>query len=155
MDESGLLRLRKQLLLRFLEFHWRRAKVMATSLNQTIEILSREKNIEPTVIISAIEDAVMSAARKQFKTGEELRARFNDETGEVDLFALMTVVEEVVNPATEISLAEVEEMGVEGAEVGDQLEFPKPTESLGRIAAQTAKQIIFQKVREEIGRAHV
>jgi N utilization substance protein A len=121
---------------------------MATSLNQTIEILSKEKNIEPQVIIAAIEDAVMSAARKQFKTGEELRARFNDETGEVDLFALMTVVEEVANPATEISLADVEEMGVEGAEVGDQLEFPKPTESLGRIAAQTAKQILVQKVRE-------
>ncbi len=121
---------------------------MATSLNQTIEILSKEKNIDPQVIVAAIEDAVMSAARKQFKTGEELRARFNDETGEVDLFALMTVVEEVTNPATEISLADVEEMGVEGAEVGDQLEFPKPTESLGRIAAQTAKQILVQKVRE-------
>jgi N utilization substance protein A len=121
---------------------------MATSLNQTIEILSREKNIEPTVIISAIEDAVMTAARKQFKTGEELRARFNEESGEVDLFALMTVVEEVTDADKEISLADVEEMGVEGAEVGDQLEFPKPTEALGRIAAQTAKQIIFQKVRE-------
>jgi transcription termination/antitermination protein NusA len=122
--------------------------VMATSLNQTIEILSREKNIEPTVIISAIEDAVMTAARKQFKTGEELRARYNEESGEVDLFALMTVVEEVTDPDKEISLADVEEMGVEGAEVGDQLEFPKATEVLGRIAAQTAKQIIFQKVRE-------
>ncbi len=121
---------------------------MATSLNQTIEILSREKNIEPTVIISAIEDAVMTAARKQFKTGEELRARYNEESGEVDLFALMTVVEEVTDPDKEISLADVEEMGVEGAEVGDQLEFPKATEVLGRIAAQTAKQIIFQKVRE-------
>jgi transcription termination/antitermination protein NusA len=122
--------------------------VMATSLNQTIEILSREKNIEPHVIISAIEDAVMTAARKQFKTGEELRARFNEESGEVDLFALMTVVEEVSDSDKEISLADVEEMGVEGAEVGDQLEFPKATEALGRIAAQTAKQIIFQKVRE-------
>jgi transcription termination/antitermination protein NusA len=121
---------------------------MATSLNQTIEILSREKNIEPNVIISAIEDAVMTAARKQFKTGEELRARYNEESGEVDLFALMTVVEEVTDPDKEISLADVEEMGVEGAEVGDQLEFPKATEALGRIAAQTAKQIIFQKVRE-------
>lgn len=121
---------------------------MATSLNQTIEILSREKNIEPTVIISAIEDAVMTAARKQFKTGEELRARYNEESGEVDLFALMTVVEEVTDPDKEISLTDVEEMGVEGAEVGDQLEFPKATEVLGRIAAQTAKQIIFQKVRE-------
>lgn len=122
---------------------------MSTSpIPQTIDILSREKGIEPQVIISAIEDAVVTAARKQFKTGEDLRARYNPETGDVELFALMTVVQEVQDPATEISLADVEEMGVEGAEVGDQLEFPKPREELGRIAAQTAKQIIFQKVRE-------
>src|SRR5581483_7135058 len=102
-------------------------------------------------IIAAIEEAVIKAARKQFnaeQTGEELRARYDPETGDIDLFALMTVVEEVENPSTEISLADVLEMGIEGAEVGDQLEFPKPKEELGRIAAQTAKQIIFQKVRE-------
>ncbi len=122
---------------------------MSTSpIPQTIDILSREKGIEPEVIISAIEDAVVTAARKQFKTGEDLRARYNAESGDVELFALMTVVEEVQDPATEITLTEVEDMGVEGAEVGDQLEFPKPREELGRIAAQTAKQIIFQKVRE-------
>ncbi|HXG95218.1 MAG TPA: transcription termination factor NusA [Blastocatellia bacterium] len=115
---------------------------------QTIEILSREKNIDPQVIISAMEDAVVAAARKQFKTGEDYHARYNHETGTVELFALMTVVDEVQDPSTEISLADVEAMGVEGAEVGDQLEFPRPTEELGRIAAQTAKQIIFQKVRE-------
>jgi N utilization substance protein A len=122
---------------------------MSTSpIAQTIDILSREKGIDPHVIISAIEDAVVTAARKQFKSGQELRARYDEETGDIDLFALMTVVEEVQDPATEISLTEVVEMGVEGAEVGDQLEFPMPKEELGRIAAQTAKQIIFQKVRE-------
>jgi N utilization substance protein A len=126
---------------------------MSTSspIAQTIDVLSREKNIDPIVIIAAIEEAVIKAARKQFnaeQTGEELRARYDPETGDIDLFALMTVVEEVQNPATEISLADVLEMGIEGAEVGDQLEFPKPKEELGRIAAQTAKQIIFQKVRE-------
>ena len=122
---------------------------MSTSpIPQTIDILSREKGIDPQVIISAIEDAVVTAARKQFKTGEDLRARYNHDTGDVELFALMTVIDEVQDPATEISLADVEAMGVEGAEVGDQLEFPKPREELGRIAAQTAKQIIFQKVRE-------
>ena len=122
---------------------------MSTSpIPQTIDILSREKGIDPQVIISAIEDAVVTAARKQFKTGEDLRARYNAETGDVELFALMTVVDEIQDASTEISIADVEEMGVEGAEVGDQLEFPKPREELGRIAAQTAKQIIFQKVRE-------
>jgi N utilization substance protein A len=122
---------------------------MSTSpIPQTIDILSREKGIDAQVIISAIEDAVVTAARKQFKTGEDLHARYNPETGDVELFAVMTVVELVENAATEISLADVESMGVEGAEVGDQLEFPKSREELGRIAAQTAKQIIFQKVRE-------
>jgi N utilization substance protein A len=125
---------------------------MSTSpIAQTIDVLSREKNIDQGVIISAIEEAVVKAARKQFnaeQTGEELRARYDPDTGDIDLFALMTVVEEVTSPTTEISLADVMEMGIEGAEVGDQLEFPKPKEELGRIAAQTAKQIIFQKVRE-------
>lgn len=120
----------------------------SSPIPQTIDILSREKGIDPQVIIAAIEDAVVTAARKQFKTGEDLHARYNPENGDVELFALMKVVEQVENPATEIDLADVEEMGIEGAEVGDQLEFPKSREELGRIAAQTAKQIIFQKVRE-------
>src|SRR6516165_935605 len=78
------------------------------------------------------------------------------ETGQVDLFALKTVVGDVTNPSTEISLDEARSMyrplyGDEVAnsiELGDEMEFPKPTEVLGRIAAQTAKQVIFQKVRE-------
>ena len=87
-----------------------------------------------------------------YKTGENLKTRFNLETGQVDLFALKTVVEEVANPATEISIGEAKQLyGEEVAstiELGDEIEFPKPTEVLGRIAAQTAKQVIFQKVRE-------
>ena len=119
-----------------------------TPIAQNIEILAREKNIDPTIIISAIEDAVVTASRKQYKTGEDLQARYNPDTGLVDLFAVKRVVLEVENEATEISLAEVESMGIEGAEIDDVLEFPRSTEELGRIAAQTAKQIIFQKVRE-------
>jgi N utilization substance protein A len=115
---------------------------------QNIETLAREKNIDPTIIISAIEDAVVTASRKQFKTGEDLQARYNPDTGGVDLYAVKRVVADVENDAIEISLAEVEEMGIEGAEIDDVLEFPRSTEELGRIAAQTAKQIIFQKVRE-------
>lgn len=122
---------------------------MSTSaILQHIEALSREKGIDPQVIITAMENAVEAAARKQFKSNEDLHARYNPESGEIDLFAVMNVVAEVTDPSTEISLQEVEEMGVEGAEYGDKLEFPKPLEELGRIAAQTAKQIIFQKVRE-------
>jgi transcription termination/antitermination protein NusA len=129
---------------------------MSNPLQQTIEALAKEKGIEPDVVISAIEEAVATASRKYYKTGENLKTRFNTETGQVDLFALKTVVEEVTNDATEISLNEAREMyrplyGDEVAnsiELGDEMEFPKPTEVLGRIAAQTAKQVIFQKVRE-------
>src|SRR5213595_117093 len=129
---------------------------MNNPLQQTIEALAKEKGIEPDVVISAIEEAVATASRKYYKTGENLKTRFNTETGQVDLFALKTVVEEVTNPATEISITEAREMyrplyGEEVAnsiELGDEMEFPKPTEVLGRIAAQTAKQVIFQKVRE-------
>src|SRR5690349_15570575 len=129
---------------------------MSNPLQQTIEALAKEKGIEPDVVISAIEEAVATASRKYYKTGENLKTRFNTETGQVDLFALKTVVEDVTNAATEISLNEAREMyrplyGDEVAnsiELGDEMEFPKPTEVLGRIAAQTAKQVIFQKVRE-------
>ena len=129
---------------------------MSNPLQQTIEALAKEKGIEPDVVISAIEEAVATASRKYYKTGENLKTRFNLETGQVDLFALKTVVEDVANAATEISINEAREMyrplyGDEVAnsiELGDEMEFPKPTEVLGRIAAQTAKQVIFQKVRE-------
>jgi N utilization substance protein A len=129
---------------------------MANPLQQTIEALAKEKGIEPDVVISAIEEAVATASRKYYKTGENLKTRFNMETGQVDLFALKQVVQEVTSPATEISIDEARQMyrqlyGDEVAgsiELGDEMEFPKPTEVLGRIAAQTAKQVIFQKVRE-------
>ena len=129
---------------------------MSNPLQQTIEALAKEKGIEPDVVISAIEEAVATASRKYYKTGENLKTRFNTDTGQVDLFALKTVVEEVTNPATEIAITDARDTyrpiyGDEVAnsiELGDEMEFPKPTEVLGRIAAQTAKQVIFQKVRE-------
>jgi N utilization substance protein A len=117
-------------------------------LQQTIEALAKEKGIEPEVIISAIEDAVLTASRKYYKTNENLRTRFNTETGQVELYAVKQIVAEVTNPATEISLVDAQQIYGEEAEVDMEIEFPKPTEVLGRIAAQTAKQVIFQKVRE-------
>lgn len=117
-------------------------------LAETIEQLSREKNIDPQIIVSAMEDAVVMASRKQFKTKEDLHAIYNRESGQIELYAVKRVVEQVANPDTEISLDEaLSEVG-EGVEIGDELQFPRPVEDLGRIAAQTAKQIIFQKVRE-------
>jgi N utilization substance protein A len=93
---------------------------------------------------------VLTASRKYYKSTEDLKAKFNPENGQIELFAVKTIVDEVTNPATEISIAEAKQMYGEDAEVevGYQIEFPKRTDVLGRIAAQTAKQVIFQKVRE-------
>ncbi len=118
------------------------------TLQQTIEALAKEKGIEPEVIVSAIEEAVKTASRRYYKTNEDLHARFNLETGQVELFAVKQIVAEVADPSTEVALAEAQQLYGEEAEVGMEIEFPKSTEVLGRIAAQTAKQVIFQKVRE-------
>ena len=119
-------------------------------LQQTIEALAKEKGIEPDVVIQAMEEAVLTASRKFYKGDEELKAKFNPENGQIELFAVKTIVEEVTAPGKEISIAEAKEIYGEDAEVevGYQIEFPKRTDVLGRIAAQTAKQVIFQKVRE-------
>lgn len=117
-------------------------------LAETIDQLSREKNIDADVIVSAMEDAVVMASRKQFRTKEDLHALYNRESGQIELYAVKRVVAQVVNPDLEIDFNEaLEEVGEE-VEIGDELQFPRPVEDLGRIAAQTAKQIIFQKVRE-------
>src|SRR6188474_2964758 len=121
---------------------------MQNPLMQTIEALAKEKGIEADTIITAIEDAVLTASRKYYKTNENLKTRFNQETGQVDLFATKHIVLDVADPATEISLKEAQELYGDEAEVDMEIEFPKRTDVLGRIAAQTAKQVIFQKVRE-------
>ncbi len=120
---------------------------MANLLYQQIEMLSREKHIEPEIVVSAIEDAMVVAARKYYKTEEDLRAKFNQETGQVDVYSVHTVVEEVTDPKKEITLAEAKKKNP-AAEIGTEIVAAKPTDVLGRIAAQTAKQVILQKVRE-------
>jgi N utilization substance protein A len=125
-------------------------------LVQSIESLAKERGIDPAIVITAIEEAVLTASRKSYgKDGENLKARLNYETGDVELLAVKKVVETVENPATEISLGDAQDIyrvyGEEyaaGIELEDEIEFPKSKEKLGRIAAQTAKQVIFQKVRE-------
>src|ERR1700731_5209905 len=120
---------------------------MANLLYQQIEMLSREKHIEPEIVVSAIEDAMVVAARKYYKTEENLRGKFNAESGQVDVFSVYTVVEEVTDPKREISLADAKRKNP-NAEIGTEILTAKPTDVLGRIAAQTAKQVILQKVRE-------
>jgi len=117
------------------------------SIKESIEILSKEKGIDPQIVLDAVKDAMLVAARKQFKGGEELAADIDERTGNIVLYALKTVVETVADPALEISLQEARKLDPEAA-VGLQVRVPKPTEALGRISAQTAKQVILQKVRE-------
>lgn len=120
---------------------------MANQLMDHIEMIGREKGISTEKIIEALEEALANAARKNFRTNENLQAFFNRETGEIEVYAYKTVVEKVEDADLEISLAEAKEL-IEEAEVGDELAIQKNIQGLGRIAAQTAKQIIFQKVRE-------
>src|SRR5437879_4950002 len=120
---------------------------MANLLYTQIEVLTREKHIEPEIVVSAIEDAMVVAARKFYKSEEDLRGKFNQDTGQVDVFSVITVVEEVTDPKREISLADARKKNPD-AEIGTEIRVTKPTDVLGRIAAQTAKQVILQKVRE-------
>src|ERR1022692_4431890 len=120
---------------------------MASLLYQTIEQISREKHIEPEIIVAAIEDAMVVAARKYYRTEEDLRSKFNAESGQIDVYSVHTVVEEVADPLREISLADARKQKPD-IEVGGEITAVKPTDVLGRIAAQTAKQVILQKVRE-------
>jgi transcription termination/antitermination protein NusA len=122
---------------------------MATlgTIYQSIEILSKEKGIDPKIVLDAVKDAMLVAARKQFHTEEDLVAELNDHSGAIQIYGVRKVVEEVTDPLKEISLAEARAIDPQ-VEVGGEIRQLKPTETLGRISAQTAKQVILQKVRE-------
>ena len=120
---------------------------MASLLYQTIDQLSRDKGIDPEIIVSAVEDAMLVATRKYYKTTEELRSHLDRESGKIEVYAVHKVVEEVTDPVHEITLAEARKYDP-NAQIDGEIKIPKPTDVLGRIAAQTAKQVIFQKVRE-------
>ena len=121
---------------------------MPTELQQMIEVVAKDKGIDPAIVISAIEDAYVAASRKVFKEEEDLRSRFNLDTGLVELYAVRQIVEAVEDSSREISLEDAQTLYGDEAEIGMEIEFPKETEKLGRIAAQTAKQVIAQRVRE-------
>ena len=124
---------------------------MASELYNTIDALSREKGIDPQIVVSAVEDAIVVATRKYYKTQENLRAELDKDTGKIRAFAVKTIVEtpEQVEDPDPASHARRRSQDRSDAEVGGELQIPKVTEGiLGRIAAQLAKQVIFQKVRE-------
>ena len=120
---------------------------MESPLLQIVDQMSREKGIEPQIIVSAIEDALLVAARKYYKTTEELQSALNKETGQIEIYTVKTVVDEVLNPQKEVILSEARQLDPK-CQLGQEIKVFRPTEVLGRIAAQTAKQVIFQKVRE-------
>jgi N utilization substance protein A len=125
-----------------------------TSIGQSIEALVTEQGIDRDLVIEAMKEAVKAAARKQFKshdkTGESIQVDWNNEEGAIEISAQKEVVAEVENPQIQLSLEEAQELAGDEVEIGDMLLIPLPTEELGRIAAQTAKQILVQKVREAI-----
>src|ERR1700723_1388296 len=120
---------------------------MASQLYQQIELISREKHIEPEIIVAAIEDAMVVAARKYYRTEEELRSKFNPDTGQVDVYSVHTVIDESVDPIRDFSLNDARKRMPE-IEIGEKIPQGNPTDVLGRMPAQTANQVILQKVRE-------
>jgi len=122
---------------------------MSSSIAQNIEALCQEQGIDRDLVIEAMKEAVRAAAKKQFRSGEDIQVDWNAETG-IELSASKVVVDAVENPATELSIDEARELAGDEVELGDALLLPLPMEELGRIAAQTAKQILFQKVRDAV-----
>ena len=120
---------------------------MNKELISVIDQIGREKGIDKMRVIGAVEAALQSAAKKRFGQGENIQVEVDPKTGEISVVSKKTIVETVTNPKAEISLTEAREYD-SGAEVGDEIGSMIEMEELGRIAAQTAKQVIFQKVRE-------
>lgn len=144
----------------------------AEDLGYIIEQVAQEKGIDKQILVETMEAAILKAAQAAFGQNRELEARFNDETGQIDLFQYMTVVEEVDEPDRELSLTDAHQHGLEAEvgeelgfqvfwhvrdaerakqqdrEFGDLLELKQARSSFGRIAAQTAKQVLLQRVRD-------
>ena len=122
---------------------------MEASLNlkHTIDQIVKEKGIDRQIVLEALEQAVLTAANKKFRNTRDLEVHYNEDEGEVELFEFVTVVDEVEDSYKEIELEEAREIDPE-VEVGDSLGLKMDASGFSRIAAQTAKQVIIQKVRE-------
>jgi N utilization substance protein A len=117
------------------------------SIYQSIEMLSKEKGIDPQIVLDAVKDAMLAAARKHFRSAEDLVADLDEGTGNIQIYSVKQVVDAVDDPIKQISLQSARKINKD-AEIGAEIREPKPTDALGRISAQTAKQVILQKVRE-------
>ncbi len=122
-------------------------KSMFINLNSVIEQVGKDKGIPKETLVETIESAMLSAARKKYGLTAELEAHYNEELGEVELFQFKTVSEFIEDPDAQISLQEASKLDPE-ASLGDSLGEKLDSNQFGRIAAQTAKQVIIQKVRD-------
>ncbi len=122
-------------------------KSMFINMNAVLDQVKRDKGIPKEILVDAIESAMVSAARKKYGHDAELEAQYNEEMGEVELFQFHTVVEAVENPALQIQLDQARKLDPDVA-LGDALGEKIDSHQFGRIAAQTAKQVIIQKIRE-------
>ncbi len=120
---------------------------MGRELLAVIEQIGREKGIDTGRILDAVESALLTAAKKKYGAAENIQVRIDRKSGEVEAISLKKIVNEVTNPKSEVSLEEARRVDTE-AELGDEIGSVIEIEDFGRIAAQTAKQVIFQKVRE-------
>jgi transcription termination/antitermination protein NusA len=121
---------------------------MAVDLNRVIEQVSKEKGIDKTIVINAVEEMMHSAARRTFGPECNIESRYNNEVGEVELFEIKTVVERVANPASEVELDEAHSKYDPDAQPGDEILIKLDTATMGRIAAQAAKQNLIQHIRD-------
>lgn len=120
---------------------------MIFELNRVLDQVGKDKGIDKTVLIEAIEAAVLTASKKKYGVDKEIEAHYNEELGEVELFQFKTVVEDVEDPDNQISL-EMARKEDPGVEAGDSLGMKLDASVFGRIAAQAAKQVIVQKLRD-------
>ena len=117
------------------------------NLSEVLKQVAREKDIDYERWVSALEDAMASAAKKQHRIKAPVRSTFDPETGKFEAFIVKTVAEEVEDPLSEWTVEEAQDHQP-SAEVGDEIHIPISTEGLGRIAAQSAKQVLYQRIRE-------
>ena len=123
---------------------------MEPNLNFVLEQVGKDKGIDKRILVEALEAAMLTAARKRFGLTTDMEARFNEETGEVEVYEFKKIVTEVNSRATEISLEDARKLDPELADdaIGDDIGIKVDSADFGRIAAQTAKQVIIQRVRE-------
>ncbi len=121
--------------------------MFVSDIKRVVEQVSRDRGIDREVLIRALEEALRSAARKKFGNKLDIEVQYNDESGEIEVFQFMEVTEEVTEPAVQISLEEGQKLDPE-CEVGDSLGTKMDATTFGRIAAQSAKQVIIQKMKD-------